>query len=108
MYEAQFCRQSAKISPAMINPLLDLDYKPKLPVKGDYGIGLVGAGQIANQAHLPAYRKAGFSILAVTDVDASAAATTAAAFGIPRVCANLDELLEAPGIDIIDFAVPAR
>jgi predicted dehydrogenase len=96
------------VDPDMTEPFLDLDYKPKLPSKRDYGIGLVGAGQIANQAHLPAYRKAGFRVLAVTDADPSAAAKTAAAFGIPRVCENLDELLDVPGIEIVDFAVPAR
>ncbi len=91
----------------MINPLLALDYKPKLPSKADYAIGLVGAGQIANQAHLPAYRKAGFRVMAVMDVSPAAAAITASAFGIPHVCANLDEMLDMPDIDIIDFAVPA-
>jgi hypothetical protein len=49
-----------------LSPFLVLDYVPKLPLTADYGIGLIGAGQIANQAHLPAYRKAGFSVIAIT------------------------------------------
>ncbi|MCL6511284.1 MAG: hypothetical protein K6U78_11385 [Anaerolineae bacterium] len=32
------------------------DYKPKLPPKTDYGIGIVGCGGIVNYAHLVAYK----------------------------------------------------
>ncbi|MGH9614329.1 MAG: Gfo/Idh/MocA family protein [Bryobacteraceae bacterium] len=88
-------------------PLLSLDYIPKLPGKADYGIGCVGAGQIMNQAHLPAYRKAGFRVLAITDANRQAAEDTAKKFGIPRVCGTVKELLDIPGIDIADIAVPA-
>jgi len=86
---------------------LELDYTPRVPPKHDYGIGLVGAGGIVNDAHLPAYRKAGFRVLAITDVNRAAAERTAARFEIPKVCESLDELLETPGIDIVDVAVPA-
>ena len=88
--------------------LFPLDYIPKLPTKADYGIGIVGAGQIVNQAHLPAYRKAGFHVLAITDLSRSAAQDTAKRFEIPRVCESLDELLALPAIEIVDIAVPAR
>ncbi len=90
-----------------MSPLFHLDYKPKLPIKADYGIGMIGAGQIVNQAHLPAYRKAGFRVLAITDIDSAAATGTAERFQIPRVCRSVDELLNMPEIEIIDIAVPA-
>lgn len=89
-------------------PLLDLDYIPKLPAKADYGIGIVGAGQIVNQAHLPAYRKAGFRVLAIADIDRDAAQRTATRFDIPRVYASIHELVQNPEIEIADIAVPAR
>jgi predicted dehydrogenase len=90
-----------------LSPLLALDYIPRLPLKPDFGIGIIGAGQIVNQAHLPAYRKAGFSVLAITDQNSQAAEDTARRFCIPRVCASVEELLETPGIEIVDIAVPA-
>jgi predicted dehydrogenase len=89
-------------------PLFELNYKPALPIKADYGIGVVGAGQIVNQAHLPAYKNAGFRVLAITDIDRAAANATAARFDIPRICQSLDELLDMPQIEIVDIAVPAK
>ncbi len=44
-----------------------LEYKPKLPQRLDHGIGIVGAGGIVNYAHLPAYKKAGFRVVGITD-----------------------------------------
>ncbi|HXE10477.1 MAG TPA: Gfo/Idh/MocA family oxidoreductase [Bryobacteraceae bacterium] len=89
-------------------PLFPLDYIPKLPINAQYGIGMIGAGQIVNQAHLPAYRKAGFRVLAIADVNPAAAAETAKRFDIPRVCATVEELLGIPEVEIADIAVPAR
>jgi predicted dehydrogenase len=92
----------------MVNPLFALDYQPRLPQKTGYGIGIIGAGQIVNQAHLPAYRKAGFRVLAITDLNRAAAQETAQHFEIPRVCDSVQELLSAPEIEIVDIATPAR
>jgi len=88
--------------------LLPIDYAPRIPSKADYGIGMIGAGQIVNQAHLPAYRKAGFRVLAIVDQNRAAAEETARRFGIPRVCESIEELLENGNIEIVDIAVPAR
>ncbi|HEX6545294.1 MAG TPA: Gfo/Idh/MocA family oxidoreductase [Bryobacteraceae bacterium] len=90
------------------SPLFPLDYVPKLPANSGYGIGMIGAGQIVNQAHLPAYRQAEFRVMAIADVNRSAAAETAKRFSIPRVCSTVEELLERPEIEIVDIAVPAR
>jgi predicted dehydrogenase len=90
------------------SPFLPLDYLPKIPAKSDYKIGVIGAGQIVNQAHLPAYRKAGFQIVAITDERPDAARETADRFAVPLVCRNVEELLATPEIDIVDIAVPAR
>ena len=37
----------------------------------DYPIAIVGAGGIVNDAHLPAYRKAGFDVIGIYDVRAA-------------------------------------
>ena len=38
-----------------------------MPQRMDRGIGIVGAGGIVNYAHLPAYKKAGFKVVGITD-----------------------------------------
>ncbi len=76
-----------------------------LPPRTDYGIGIVGCGGIVNYAHLPAYRQAGFRVLACYDRDPAAAGRTAAEHGIPRVAASIDDLLADPEIEIVDLAI---
>lgn len=69
---------------------------------------LIGAGGIARDAHLPAYRLAGFPVVALQDVDFARAERLAADFAIPRVCATLKEAVAAAPADAIyDVAVPA-
>lgn len=71
-------------------------------------IVLIGAGGIARDAHLPAYAKAGFPVAAVVDLDGERAGRLAEAFGIPRVCATIDEAVAyAPKDAVFDCTVPA-
>lgn len=68
----------------------------------------VGAGAIVQQAHLPAYRKAGWTVGGLFDVDAAKARSVADAFGIPTVASSLEELVGmAPPKAVFDVAVPA-
>ena len=85
---------------------LDLDYRPELGKKRDYGIGIIGAGGIVNAAHLPAYRKAGFNVVGLTDADGDKAGQTARNFEVPRVYPSVEALLDDPAVDIVDIAVP--
>lgn len=78
-----------------------------MPARRDYPIAIVGAGSIVNDAHMPAYRKAGFNVIGIYDIEADKAASTAARYSIPRVYRSLDELLSGPE-SIVDIAVPAR
>ena len=86
--------------------VFDLDYLPVLPNKKDYNIAIIGSGGIVNAAHLPAYRKAGFSVVGLTDKDPEKARETAQKFEIPRVYLTVEELLNDPAVDIVDIAVP--
>ena len=72
----------------------------------DLGIGIVGCGGIVSGAHLPAYRAAGLRVLAVHDTDRDRAREVAARFGIERVAGSVEELVDTPGVDIVDIAVP--
>ena len=82
-----------------------LDYKPKLPQRMDHRIGIVGAGGIVNYAHLPAYKKAGFKVVGITDRNREQAERTAKEHGIEKVYTSVDELLRQPEIEIVDIAV---
>ncbi len=81
------------------------DYKPKLPPKTDYGIGIVGCGGIVNYAHLIAYKNNKLNVVACYDINRETANKTASEHGIPKVYAALDELLADPAIEIVDIAV---
>jgi predicted dehydrogenase len=68
-------------------------------------IVLIGAGGIVNDAHLPAYRMAGFTVLGIYDIVADRSRQLADKFGIPRVFDSLAEALRTEGA-VIDIAVP--
>lgn len=64
-----------------------------------------GAGSIVNDAHMPAYRKAGFPVAGLFDPDAGRAAETAGKWDIPKVYRSLEEAAAAPGV-VFDLATP--
>jgi predicted dehydrogenase len=71
-------------------------------------IVLIGAGGIAHDAHLPAYRKAGFPVAAVVDANLDKARSLAAKFDIPFSTSVLQEALDrVQGDKVFDLAVPA-
>ena len=65
----------------------------------------IGAGSIVVDAHFPAYRKAGFPIAGVYDLDASRAKSVADKFGVAKVFGSLDEAVATEGA-IFDLATP--
>lgn len=71
-------------------------------------IVLIGAGGIVRDAHLPAYRLAGFTVAAIHDLDFDRARRLAADFGIPTVSPTLAAAVAgAPAGAVFDIAVPA-
>lgn len=84
------------------------DYLPGPPRDVDaerFGIGLIGCGGIANGAHLPAYRKAGYRVTAACDLDPEAARRTAERWGIPFWTDDPRALLARADVDLIDLAL---
>jgi predicted dehydrogenase len=70
-------------------------------------IVMIGAGGIVNDAHLPAYRMAGFPVAGIYDLDGGKAARVAEKWGIPVVYRSMEELLShAPESVVFDVAVP--
>jgi predicted dehydrogenase len=77
---------------------------PRLPAA--LGIGVVGAGFIVRDCHLPAYRQAGFRVVGITSRTRETAEEVAAAREIPQVHETLESLLDDPAVTIVDIAVP--
>ncbi|MEH3158112.1 MAG: Gfo/Idh/MocA family oxidoreductase [Sphingomonas taxi] len=67
-------------------------------------IVVIGPGGIVRDAHLPAYRKAGFTVAGLYDHDRARAEALAAEWGIAQVYASLDEAVAADAV--FDIAAP--
>jgi predicted dehydrogenase len=67
-------------------------------------IVIIGAGGIVNDAHLPAYRKAGFPVAGIYDLDGSRAEALAARWSLP-VFPRLEEAAAVDGA-VFDLATP--
>jgi predicted dehydrogenase len=68
-------------------------------------IVIFGAGGIVGDAHLPAYRKAGFPVAGIYDIDAHRAAALAERWALPRVFGSAEEAAAEPGA-VFDLATP--
>ncbi len=79
---------------------------PEWPSRRDWGIGVIGAGFIVRDCHLPAYRDAGFRVAAITSRTESTAREVAQTRGVPRVVTSVEALLDDPEVEIVDVAVP--
>ncbi len=67
-------------------------------------IGIVGAGNIAVNAHLPAYREVGnVEIVAIADLNRDRAKEAAEKFGIPAYFGSVEEMLENVELDAVDI-----
>jgi predicted dehydrogenase len=91
----------------MTDDLLDAQaHLPELPNRRDWRIGVVGAGFIVRDCHLPAYRDAGFPALAITSRTESTAREVAELRGVPHVYSSLETMLDSSGVEVVDVAVP--
>src|SRR5579883_1197818 len=80
----------------------------KRPDMGEtIGIGIVGAGGIAEHAHVPAYlEQPDARLVAVADVVPERARALAEKNGIPRAYGSLEELLLDPDVDAVSITTP--
>ena len=86
-----------------------IDYKPVLPLR-PAPIMVIGAGGIVHDAHLPAYRMAGFEVAGIVNRTRERAEQLAIEFHIPTVYTDLEEAIkEAPPGTVYDIALmPAQ
>lgn len=80
---------------------------PRAP-KNPKPIIVIGAGGIVNDAHLPAYKKAGFDVIGIFDIHYENAKKTAEKWGIKTTFATLEDAAAHVDADtvIFDVAVP--
>ncbi len=69
---------------------------------------IIGAGGIVQNAHLPAYNKAGYTIRGIYDTNMAKAKQVALEFGIPDAYTSLEQAIAAADpASIFDLAIPA-
>ena len=83
------------------------DYQPDLPSDLGYGIGFIGCGNIVLRSQMPAYKRAGYRVVACCDKTVEKARNIASNFDNPLVTAYAEELLAHPEVQIVDLAVHA-
>jgi predicted dehydrogenase len=93
----------AEVAPPEFAPAeaytLALPYSPR-------PIVVLGAGGIVRDAHLPAYRRAGFVVASICDVNEERARALAADYGIPAVFDSIpDAVAAAPADAVFDIAL---
>lgn len=67
-------------------------------------VGIVGAGNIANSAHLPAYQECSNAVpVAICDIDFERAKKTAEKYGIEHVYPSVEEMLAKADIEAVDI-----
>ena len=70
-------------------------------------IYIIGAGGIVNDAHLPAYKIAGFNVQGIFDINKDKATATAKKFSITQSFTQLQQMIAAAGSTaVFDVAVP--
>lgn len=76
-------------------------------MSSDIRLGLVGAGAIAQLAHLPVLSKIkGAKLVAICDNDGPKAGALAQRLGVPDIFTDIDELLDSDELDAVVIATP--
>ncbi len=88
---------------------MNIEYKPVLP-QNPFPIVIIGAGGIVNDAHLPAYKKAGFNVVGIVNRTKEKAQLLAKRFNIPNVYDSVaDAVAKAPANAVYDITImPAQ
>ena len=89
--------------PSDITNLTTIISMPKSPMS----IVIVGAGGIVSDAHLPAYKKAGFKVLGIFDPLKEKAEKCAKDFDIEKIYSSEEEALSEKNV-VFDIAVPPQ
>lgn len=91
----------------MRDPFAPIRRKIDIKVKDEYKlpIAIVGAGEIVDLAHLPAYREHGLDIVGITDINSGKAREVAKRHGIPKVYDCAADIAADADVAVVDVAV---
>ena len=90
-----------------MTPAEELDPRPRLPDDRG-GVAVLGAGAIAQSAHLPAYARHGVGVVGVWSRNPATLADVSERFPeVGRVYDSAEQLLADPAVRIVDVATPA-
>lgn len=78
---------------------------PEIRVR-EYRVGCIGAGMIMAECHLPAYREAGFPVVAIASRTRANAEAVAQRYSVPQVHDTPEALIDDPNVEIVDIAFP--
>ena len=84
----------------------NLGLEPIMPKKMNMKIGIIGTGAVVRDCHLPAYRDCGFHVHGITSLSMEECRFYAKEYGIEKVYADKEDLMDDPDIEILDIAVP--
>ena len=86
---------------------MSINFQAQLP-KQTFPIIIIGAGGIVRDSHLPAYKKAGFEVKGIFDLNFEAAQGLADEYSIPNVFKSLEEAIASSDEKTVwDLALPA-
>jgi predicted dehydrogenase len=68
--------------------------------------GVIGAGAIAQNGHIPGFKNAGAEVIAICDTNLARAKEVAEKHGIPHVFADYKELIALPDVDMVSVGLP--
>jgi predicted dehydrogenase len=88
---------------AVFEPRTRLDLISESPAgKPGFGVGLIGSGNLARWAHLPALKNiSGAKLLGVHSASGARGKTYGERFGARYCCTDYEELLKDPAIDVV-------
>ena len=90
----------------MIDPR-ELDIAPQL-ASTSYRIGVIGAGKIVRECHLPSYRTAGWEVVRIASRTAESARAAADEFGIPAASGDFLDVIRDERVDVVDISLPSH
>ncbi len=80
---------------------------PRFPSLYRPGVGIIGCGGIASEAHIPVYHRYNVPIIGIFDKSVDAAKAVAKRFGISRIFGSVEELVYDSAVVVVDIATHA-
>ncbi len=90
----------------MIDPG-ELDIAPRFGSRS-FRIGVIGAGKIVRECHLPAYRAAGWEVVRIASRTAESAQRAADEFDIPDASGDFDDVIHDERVEVVDISLPSH